>query len=212
MGSMASVAPHRLVVALRQLLWQEESRTVSPMSGAAGSLEDGRGISAAGQHPGGTDECGRRSSGMRQDHAAAALARRIVQLEARRTSAAERTPKRRLPTLLDLRLRRVGAWVDAVTAGVILLADTANHVSLPLQSQGTQRTSYERRQMAVPWPWPTTPAGGRWQRDVLVLMRFPRSVVARSTRAWRVAACVSPHDPLRCRSGWSTAAYDLPLR
>ena len=56
MGSMVSVAPHGLVVALRQLLWQEESRTVSPMSGAAGSLEDGRGMSAAGQHPGGTDE------------------------------------------------------------------------------------------------------------------------------------------------------------
>jgi hypothetical protein len=150
---------------------------------------------------------------MRQDHSAAALARRIVQLEAGRTIAAERTPERRLPTLLDLRLHRAGACVDAVTAGVILLSATADQVSLPLQSQGTQRTSYERRRVAVPWPWPTTPAGGRWQRYVLVLMRFPRSVVARSTRAWRVASCVSPpHGPLRCRSGWRPAAYDLPLR
>jgi hypothetical protein len=105
---------------------------------------------------------------MRQDHSAAALARRIVQLEAGRTIAAERTPERRLPTLLDLRLHRAGACVDAVTAGVILLSATADQVSLPLQSQGTQRTSYERRRVAVPWPWPTTPAGGRWQRYVLM--------------------------------------------
>jgi hypothetical protein len=67
---------------------------------------------------------------MRQDHAAAALARRSVPLEAGRTSAAERTPERRRPTRLALRLRRAGACVDAATAGSILLADTMEHCDL----------------------------------------------------------------------------------
>jgi hypothetical protein len=88
-GGIVSVVSPGLGVALRQLLWQAESRTARPMSGTVGFLEDGRGIRAAGQRPGGTDAWGRRSRGMRQDHAAAALARRIVQLEARRTSRSQ---------------------------------------------------------------------------------------------------------------------------
>jgi hypothetical protein len=55
-GGIVSVAQPGLGVALRQLLWQEESRTVSTISGAVGSLEEGRGMSAAGQCPGGTAE------------------------------------------------------------------------------------------------------------------------------------------------------------
>ena len=48
-GGIVSVAQPGPVLILRQLLWQDARRTFSAIYGAAGSLEDGRDISAAGE-------------------------------------------------------------------------------------------------------------------------------------------------------------------